>query len=57
MGKYEVIDAEFWPIKEGRSAAEVKKKRRRQYWAATGKFLALEAAVIAAAVAAGMLWR
>lgn len=57
MGKYEVIDAEFWPIKEGRSAAEIKKKRRRQYWAATGKFLALEAAVIVAAVAAGMLWR
>ena len=57
MGKYEVIDAEFWPIREGQSKEEIKKKRRRQFWAATGKFLALEAAVIAAAVAAGMLWR
>lgn len=55
MGKYEVIDAEFWPIKEGRSAAEIKAKRRRQFWTATGKFLVLEAALIAAAVAAGML--
>lgn len=57
MGKYEVIDAEFWPIKEGRSAAEIKAKRRKQFWAATGKFLALESALIAAAVAVGMMWR
>ena len=57
MGKYEVIDAEFWPIREGQSKEEIKKKRRRQFWAATGKFLALESALIAAAVAAGMLWR
>lgn len=57
MDKRTIINAEFTPIQEGRSAAEIKKKRRRQYWAATGKFLALEAALIAAAVAAGMLWR
>lgn len=51
----EVIDAEFWPIREGRSASEIKSKRRAQFWAATCKFLVLEAALIASAVAAGML--
>ena len=55
MGKYEVIDAEFWPIKEGRSATEIKKKRRLQYWAATGKFLALEAVLIAVGVVVGAI--
>lgn len=57
MGKYEVIDAEFWPIKEGRSAKEIRKKRFRQTLEANIKFLAFEGAVIAAAFLAGMFWR
>lgn len=57
MDKRTIINAEFTPIQEGRSKEEIRRRRRRQFWAATGKFLALEAALIAAAVAAGMLWR
>lgn len=57
MGKYEVIDAEFWTIKEGRSAKEIRKKRFRQTLEANIKFLAFEGAVIAAAFLAGMFWR
>lgn len=48
-----IIDAEFTSIKEGRSAAENKAKRRRQFWAATVYGLLLEGAIIAAAVAVG----
>lgn len=52
-----IIDAEFYPIREGRSAAEIKSRRRKQFWTATGKFLALESFLIAAAVIVGaLLW-
>lgn len=52
-----IIDAEFTPIRPGCSTDEIKRKRRRQFWAATGKFIALEAALIAAAVVVGAMWR
>lgn len=55
--KEPIIDAEFYPIRSGRSAAEIKAKRRRQFWSATIQGLLIEGALIAAAVAVGMCWR
>lgn len=57
MDKRTIIDAEFTPIQEGRSKEEIRRKRRRQFWSATIQGLLIEGALIAAAVAVGMLWR
>lgn len=57
MKKKIIIDAEYYPIREGQSEEEIKSRRRKQFWTATGKFLALESFLIAAAVIVGArLW-
>lgn len=51
-----IIDANYYPSRPGRGGRVAERhKRRLQFWAATCKFLATEAVLIAAAVAAGML--
>lgn len=53
----EIIDAEFYPIQEGRSARANRRKRRRQFWMATLQGLLIEGALMAAAFLAGLFWR
>lgn len=43
----EIIDAEFTPIKPGRSAEEIRRKRRRQQMESDLKFLLFEAGLMA----------
>lgn len=47
MSNYEVIDAKYTIITPGRSRDEVRRKRRRQFWAATIQALALAAGLMA----------
>jgi len=47
MDKRTIINAEFTPIQEGRSKEEIRRKRRRQFWAATIQGLALAAGLMA----------
>lgn len=45
--KDHIIDAEYTELRYGRSDAETRRKRRRQFWAATLQALALAAGLMA----------